>query len=53
MQTPALDKLLNDLETATSVWSLSGDLADFKAGAKELAAWKEDVEKRLAALEAK
>lgn len=51
MQTPAFDKLLADIANASSPFALGNDWPDIKAGMKEAAAWKAEIEKRLAALE--
>ena len=50
MNTPNLDKLLSDAMSGASIFSLQSDVP---AGLKEFAAWKADVESRLAALESK
>jgi hypothetical protein len=51
MNTPALDKLLQDVANASSPFALGNDWQDIKAGMVEAAAWKADIESRLAALE--
>ena len=51
MKTPAFDKLIQDVATASGPFALGNDWSDIKAGLSEAAAWKADVEKRIAALE--
>jgi hypothetical protein len=49
----ALDKLCQDIKTARSPFALGQDWDDIQAGFAALMDWRQQVEKRLAALEAK
>ena len=50
MQTPNLDQMMKDAAGGVSIFSLEKQAP---AALKEFAAWKADVDARLAALEAK
>jgi hypothetical protein len=51
MNTPNLDKLLQDVANASSPFALGNDWQDIKAGMAEAAAWKADIDDRLKSLE--
>lgn len=51
MKTPALDKLIADIKSASGPFALGNDWTDIKAGMVELGEWKADIEARLAARE--
>ena len=52
MDTPKFDNLVADIAHASGPFALANAWPDITAGMAELGAWKGDVDKRLAALEA-